>query len=157
MVVKPLDEDAANAWQLEIARTRTDSGMEGDQSRDSFNLFPNSVWRLEPILPPPRVKFADLRFCELAYFNVQRQNSLSASKILDHLCQWNRLSPLTLGDRLKKHAFRFRICLEGLLVLAQKDGYRRPLRKLNIFKLNSTIDDPAGSDSHLRILTRAIR
>jgi hypothetical protein len=63
--------NAADARQLEIARMRANPWMKRNQSRYTFNLFPNSIRCFEPVLTPPRVKFADLRFCELGCFNVQ--------------------------------------------------------------------------------------
>src|SRR3954466_8601734 len=148
---------ASNTGQLEIARTRANSGMESDQSGYSFKLFPDRVRCLEAILAPPRIKFADLCFREVAYFDVQRQDSLAASELLDHARKRHRLSSLALSDRFEQHAFGLGICLKGLLVLGKQDSYRRALRKVRIVQFNATINDPAGSDSHQRILAPPMR
>lgn|GEM_PF-5716968 len=72
MVVKPFDEDAANAREFDIARPCTDCRMKSDKSRKPFELFTNRVRCFEAILSPPRIKLADLRLGEFAYLNIQR-------------------------------------------------------------------------------------
>jgi hypothetical protein len=62
------------------------------------------------------------------------------------------LTTFALRDRLEKHAFRFSIGLEGLLPFRHQDGYRCTLGKFRIVKFHSTINDPTGGHSHLRIL-----
>jgi hypothetical protein len=64
--------DAPNTRQLEIASASTDIRLKRDQRGHSLEFFPNRVWSLQTIPPPPRVQLADLRFGELAYLNVKR-------------------------------------------------------------------------------------
>jgi hypothetical protein len=83
--------------------------------------------------------------------------SLPTAKLLENLFERNRLSALTLRDRLEKHSFDLRVGVERFVSFWKEHGHRRAFRKFGIVQLNATADDPTRSNSHKGSIPRSGR
>jgi hypothetical protein len=83
--------------------------------------------------------------------------SLPTAKLLENLFERNRLSALTLRNRLEKHSFGLRVGVERFVSFWKEHGHRRAFRKFGIVQLNATADDPTRSNSHKGSIPRSGR